>query len=301
MKTDGRGKGVWIWQIPKCERGDVHAIVAKARAHGLTRVLVKVADGIKYHGANRNKFESLVHALHAANIEPWIWQYACGNHPTEEAAFFAQLANDLDVPAVVVDAEAEYKDKHQQARMYVTSLKLRLKPGIAVGISSFYIPSYHPTFPWGVFCNAADFIMPQVYWFRHDPVWALRKSLSELGKYNKPIIPTLAAYKRFYHKPSQIRTAVAYCNQMGLRGFDFWSWQHAGEARWSVIGEVSPRQRLMVINLDAPEGKQVIGCSPRIEDGRTRADIRPLLESLGYEVNATHLHDQHKIYVRRRT
>ncbi len=50
----------------------------------------------------------------------------------------------------------------------------------------------------------------------------------------------------------------------------------------------------MVIAL--PDG-EVIGCSARVEEGAMRADLRPLLEALGYTVY-DRLADQNKVYVR---
>ena len=46
-------------------------------------------------------------------------------------------------------------------------------------------------------------------------------------------------------------------------------------------------------------GSQVIACRPRLEDGVTRADLRPLATALDCEVY-DHLADQGKVYVRRR-
>ena len=299
MATDGRGKGVWIWQIPRCERGDIAAIAAKAKAHGLDRVLIKVLDGRIFNRANQGLFEPLIGALRSLGIEPWVWQYIYGNDPIGEAAKAAEIVNDLRVPAFVIDAEAEYENNRQAAIKYMATLKEKLNPEVVVGLSSFYRPVFHPL-AWDVFLRDCDFAMPQVYWFRHNPVWALRRSFLEFRKWGKPIIPTLPAYTLLYHSPSEIRTAVAYCNQMQMRGFDFWSWQHAGEARWQVIGEAKVERDLKLINLDAPEGKQVIDCNLQIENGVARVNLRDYNDAIGIETIAQHLGEQGKIYIRRK-
>ena len=46
-------------------------------------------------------------------------------------------------------------------------------------------------------------------------------------------------------------------------------------------------------------GSEVIACRPQIEDGVTRADLRPVVEALGYEVIAKHIPKQRKIYLRK--
>jgi len=46
-------------------------------------------------------------------------------------------------------------------------------------------------------------------------------------------------------------------------------------------------------------GSEVIPCRPKIEDGVCRVDLRPLAETLGFEVITDHLAEQKKIYLRK--
>jgi len=71
--------------------------------------------------------------------------------------------------------------------------------------------------------------------------------------------------------------------------------------RWRITGFYRPLpngDEIRLINLDSPGYTQVIECNLSIEQGTARADVRPLLEALGYEV-IPHIIDQRKIYVRK--
>ena len=68
-----------------------------------------------------------------------------------------------------------------------------------------------------------------------------------------------------------------------------------GEVAAALAGSGTPSPAgPMVVAL--PDG-EIIDCSARIEEGVMRADLRPLLEALGYRVH-DHLTDQGKVYVR---
>jgi len=62
-----RGHGMWIWQLPKSEGGDVNAIAARARGAGVRTVFVKSADGTT-PWAQFNA--TLVQALHELGGQP---------------------------------------------------------------------------------------------------------------------------------------------------------------------------------------------------------------------------------------
>ena len=41
------GKGMFIWHLAECERGDPEAIASRARESGLTHLVVKITDGAR--------------------------------------------------------------------------------------------------------------------------------------------------------------------------------------------------------------------------------------------------------------
>jgi len=246
-----RGKGMWIWQVRACERGDVGAIVARAVASGLTHVLVKVANGRDPYNGDLGP---LVNALRGAGIEVWAWQYTYGSHPEQEAAFAATRYREQPYAGFVVDAEQEYKRQAGRAAAYMEGLRDEL-PDATIALSSYYLPDLHAEFPWREFASRCDIIMPQVYWHSRGPVRALRESLEQNEQFGKPIVPTGAAYPQAC-TAQEIATFCAQVRERGIPGTNFWSWQHATDEMWSVIA----RERV---------GGEVIGMAHLADVART--------------------------------
>ena len=284
-----KGKGVWIWQIRNCEKGDIPAIVAKASMHGLSHVLVKVADGAKLHSANRKLYSPLITALQEANIQAWIWQYAYGNHPEAEARLFAQIALDERVDGLVIDAEVEYKGHPSRAMSYGETLRGLLPRAILVALSSYYLPSYHAMLPWREFLKYCNLNMPQIYWGRRDPVWAISKSYDENTKFGVPIFPTIAV-----SNANKTLRGLERIYELGLPGFNIWSWQHMGTVQWNILRDSPLFDSVKIIRLSDEE---VIQCGAKLVAGELWVKGRPFAEALGHHVYAQHLRTQRKIYV----
>ncbi|MBI4277413.1 MAG: hypothetical protein HY660_03065 [Armatimonadetes bacterium] len=242
MPAHVRGKGMWIWQIRRCEGGAPQAIADRARAAGLTHAVVKIADG---RSPFNGDLQSHVAALRAAGLKVWGWQYTYGAHPEEEAEAAASRVTSLGLDGFAVDAEVEYKGNPQAARAYMRRLRALL-PGHALALSSYYLPDYHPTFPWSDFMERCDFCWPQVYWYSRDPVESLERSMAQNARFGKGILPTGAAYPEAANA-AQIRRFLEAARSMGLDGVNFWSWEHARWEMWEVIaGFAWPVPRLIV-------------------------------------------------------
>jgi len=231
------GKGFWIWKLERCEGGNPQAIAEKAKSAGLAHILVKIADGSSPYNGD---IWPLVDTLRAAGIGVWGWQYTYGTDPgpKEEAEFAVSRVRQFGLDGFVIDAEVEYKGHPERATEYMNALRDGL-PDIPIALSSFYLPDYHPEFPWREFLDKCDLSMPQVYWYTRDPIEALEKSLAQHGRFGKPIFPTGAAYRMTDTSatPNQIQRFLEKAWDEGLPGVSFWSWQHATADMWEVIKE----------------------------------------------------------------
>ena len=68
------GKGMWIWQPWKAEGGNVQAMIAKAKAAGLTHLYVRT--GSSKTGFDAGPFlESLLPEAHKNGIRVYGWQF----------------------------------------------------------------------------------------------------------------------------------------------------------------------------------------------------------------------------------
>ncbi len=103
---------------------------------------------------------------------------------------------------------------------------------------------------------------------------------------------TAALLKRFSLTPDDIHFHREYANKScpGKR-------LHLDEYRYQTALLVS--EHTANIKVVLLPGSQTIACRPRLEDGTTRVDLRPLATALDCQVY-DHLADQGKVYLRRR-
>jgi len=222
--------GMWIWNRDRCEQGDTKAIVAKALRYRLGHVLIKTNDGRdEYNGT----LGPLVRAFKDASINVWAWAYVYDKHLEEQAEGFASRAAALNVNALSVDAEVEFKNHPAAATEYMTRLKAVAHA--PVGVSSYYLPQNHPTFPWREFYSKADYAQPQVYWYSNNPKLALLRSIAQHQPYSIPIIPAGAAYQQATGDPGNIGVFLQTVREAGVGQVNFWSWEHATAMMWAEI------------------------------------------------------------------
>jgi peptidoglycan hydrolase-like protein with peptidoglycan-binding domain len=229
------GNGMWIWELPKSEGGDLAAIVARARAAAISTVFVKSSDG----ATNRwGQFgPGLVQALHAQGLRVCAWQFVYGNSPEAEAGLGASAVAD-GADCLVIDAEGQYEGKYAQAQRYLATLRASIGAAFPVGLTSFPYVDYHPGLPFSVFLGpgGAQANLPQVYWKdiggTVDAVSAHAFAHNRL--YGAPIAPLGQTYGSVSAADVQrFRTVWA---AYGSGGLSWWSWQATPAALWATLG-----------------------------------------------------------------
>jgi hypothetical protein len=234
------GDGMWIWQLERSERGDVARVAARARAAGLSFVVVKAAHG----RARWPQFDRpLVEALHAAGLRVCAYQRALARGPAQEARVLAgAVARGAD--CLVVDAEAEYEGRHAAARTYMRALRAQVGAAFPVALTSFPLVSLHPRFPYAEFLlgpGGAQVTMPQVYWdLIGMPVERLtRRTWAENARFGRPIHPI----GQLFHRPraADVRRFRALAAAAGAPGVSWWAWEHARAADWRAAAAARPQ------------------------------------------------------------
>jgi hypothetical protein len=229
------GDGMWIWQLPLSDGGDLDAIVRRAQATHLRTLFVKAGDGTH---AWSQFTPSLVSRLKAAGLRVCGWQYVYGSDPAGEAAVAAQAVA-AGADCFVIDAEAEYETRYAQAQRYLQLLRSKVGAGYPLGLSSFPYVDYHSAFPYSVFLGpgGAQANLPQMYWkaigtsidqvFAHT--WPLNRvygaGIYPLGQtYDHPTTGDLARFRGL---------AAAY----GSAGLSWWDWQETDPSGWSTLAQ----------------------------------------------------------------
>jgi len=294
-----RGKGWFIWQVPKCEGGSPAAIADRAAATGCTHVLLKVAErtfGFGFDAAGRDLIPPVAEALRARGIQIWGWHYVYGDNPTGEANVAAQRCAKLKLDGYVIDAEKEYKQpgKAAAARTFMSVLRAGI-PNTLVALSSYRYPSLHPQLPWSAFLEKCDLNMPQVYWEQaHNPDQQLTRSLTEFGKtslvgFVRPVVPTGSAYgvpsPAWRATAADINKFYTTALNRGLPAANLYSWDYARSPGNTDLWDAAAN-----FNWPAPQPKDIVA---RYFEG---LNVRDLAQVLGlYHDNAGHVTAQRTV------
>ncbi len=292
------GKGYYIWQIWNCERGDPYAIASKAKAAGLSHVLVKIADGIRPYNIDKRKIDlipPLLAACREAGIQVWGWHYVRGDNPIGEARIAVQRSRSLDLDGYVIDAEGEYQTlrKTAAASRFMKELRAGL-PKMPIALSTYRYPRRHRQLPFAAFLEHCDYAMPQVYYEQaHNPTQQLEICVEQYMALTpaRPVIPTAPAYSRGSWRPTpgELIAFFAKAKEIGLTAANLWSWDIASRLAysdlWNAIAafEWSPEPPVA----DMPE--RLIG---RINEGDHK-----LIAGL-YHENAAHVTGERTIFSR---
>ncbi len=227
-----QGKGFFTVNLPDCEGGDPVSILAAAQAAGLSRIIVKVADGTQAAGIDACGIDGtapVVQAFKETGMAVWGWQVIYGEAPSAEAAIAIARTQALGLDGYVFFAGTEYEQSGRAgaAHQFISTVRAGLK--VPIALSSFRFPNYHPKFPWSDFLFACDLHMPQVYWEQaHNADEQLRESKRQCDALPnaKPYIPTAAAYTAPGWSPTaqDITDFLDTADALGLPAVNFFDW-----------------------------------------------------------------------------
>ncbi len=246
------GQGMWIWYMSKSNGGSIPAIVAQARAAGVSTLFIKSSDGSSSYWS---QFSSqLVSELHANGLRACAWQYVYGSNPAGEANLGAKAAaNGAD--CLVIDAEAEYEGRYAAAQTYINDLRAVVGASYPVALASFPYVSYHPSFPYSVFLgpNGAQFNAPQMYWkdigVSVDTVYANTYIANRI--YQRPIFPLGQTYGGV--SGSDVLRFREEAVDYGASGFSFWDWQETPKSGWEALAAPLAPLTSVTPNTSLPE------------------------------------------------
>jgi peptidoglycan hydrolase-like protein with peptidoglycan-binding domain len=233
------GKGMWVWQLARSDRGNVDALAARAQRAGVTTIIVKAGNAT----TRWPQFSpSLVSALRARGLRVCAYHFLYGKRPVAEAALSARIVAS-GAECLVVDVEGQYAGRYSAAQTYLARFRAAVGPDYPLGFTSLPYVSWHARIPYSVFLgpNGAQVNLPQVYWKAIgapvDRVFA--RTIAENTIYGRPLAPIGQLYNR--PAPAAIARFRALAAAIGATGVSFWSWQSASASGWSALArEVAP-------------------------------------------------------------
>jgi hypothetical protein len=244
------GKGMWLYEPEKTEGGDVAAIVAKAKAAGLSHLYVRT--GSSWNGFYAGDFlNRILPAAHAADLMVYGWDFprlidvnadvarakaaiahrTPGKHRLD--GFSADIETRSEGTQITGAAAAEY------GRL------LRAEVGSSYPlIATVPRPSPAQNYPYAEVVESFDAIAPMVYWLNRQPDTDVAGALRDLAKFNKPVFPVGQAYdgapeggRAGVPPPEELWRFMRFAQAGGAQGVSFWSWQAANAKAWAAITE----------------------------------------------------------------
>ncbi len=252
------GRGMWIWELPSSNGGNLASIIAQAKRYGISTLMIKSGDGTSMW----SQFNApLVAILHAHGLRVCAWQYVYGDRPVFEAEVGAAAVRD-GADCLLIDAESQYEGKYVQAQAYIKKLRSLIGSSFPVALAGFPYMDFHPGFPYSVFLGpgGAQYNAPQMYWkdigTTVDAVYAHTYAYNRV--YERPIFPLGQVYNR--PPARQIRRFRQVSFAYGATGVSWWDWQEAPPGSWPAISQpAGPIKGYAGWDLDATLGVGAAG------------------------------------------
>jgi hypothetical protein len=243
------GKGMWVWELPHTEGGDVAAIVRKASAAGLRQIWVRVGDSKDGFYAAAN-LAALVPAAHRSGIAVIGWGFPYLYDPVADAvwtmdalAWGAPDGAQLDGFSADIERASEgVALSGPRVAAYLETV--RRAAGDRLIVATVYPPTngnWYGDYPYTVMARYVDAFAPMIYWACTDPAADAAAALSRLATL-RPVHVIGQAFNLAdtggrIPSPSAAETEwfLHAAQHGGALGASFWVWQSATPEEWAAL------------------------------------------------------------------
>lgn len=196
-----RGIGVYMRRIENLSPAEAAKRAAVLRAAGVRWVALMV-EAVNGFRSSHDGLSRMAVACREQGIAPWCWTFP---HPhvrgaREAAEHACSLASALEADGVILDIEAARGSAKKPTpptptwvRELVRTTAHALEPEQGLGITSYPVPSMHPSMPWEDMWHGRAWGSPQTYSTALQPK-LLELAFAEWGKRFKTLLPSVPAY-----------------------------------------------------------------------------------------------------------
>jgi hypothetical protein len=245
---------MWIWELGLCERGDLAAITARAKASGVRWIAIKAGE----EHANGQVTRARVEAVRAAGIECAAWWYSCPRTTAGELALIADLVKNQGIAHLIQDAEIEWEsvpgpdksrvphDFRPEAKVFAKQVRDAIGPDVFLADAPWARPRSHGgLFPYAELGSIMNARFPQLYWevaevdgMRFaDFMAAADQQWGDLNV-GVPICPAGSTVDAQGVRHCPVDELNAFLDRYATRqAVSLWSWQHMNNAEWALLAK----------------------------------------------------------------
>lgn len=159
-----QGFGIWIWELNRCDGGDLAAIAARCARTGVQWLAIKAGDS----HSNGQVTKARVDTLRAAGIEVAAWFYSVPSTTDAQVQLATDLVHNQGIQHLIIDAEGEWEkpgvDWRPKAKDFAAKLRAAVGPDVYIADAPWPIINCHPSWPWAEFGGITNARMDQLYW-----------------------------------------------------------------------------------------------------------------------------------------
>ncbi len=248
------GTGMWLHQFDRSEGGSARAIVARARAAGLSTLYVQTGSS-KKGWIGSPTLNQLLPAVKGTGIKVIAWDFPTLRNPEADAVRMARAARFHcggcpKVAAVAPDVETAAEGTRigeTAVARYYTALRKALPPDIAI-LATVPWPSEKRVgrYPYARTAALSDAVMPMAYWYNRSPSQVTAASMAYLTRFGKPVMPVGQGYDGRIDAPylpadpdpfGSVRAFLSTAKARGAQHVSLWSWQASGAHQWSALSQ----------------------------------------------------------------
>lgn len=246
MATPLLGLGVWIWELQRCESGDLDRLIDRATLSGVSWVAIKAGEDRPNGQITRQRVEY----MQSAGIDVAAWWYCVpgATDTISQLAMLKELAEIHGVQHLICDAEIEWEehgDRRPEAATFAQAIRRAVGPDVYLADAPWPIVSAHPTWPWGEFGSVVDARMDQSYWMQSGQPFATFAGRADANWEKRPQdvrcpIGCTVNYSGTQHAPlSELGAFLDRYADNPARSL--WSWQHLSANEWALLAERAKR------------------------------------------------------------
>lgn len=248
------GTGMWLHDWRSSEAGHPRAVVARAKAAGLTHLYVQTGS-TKKGWIGEEVLSNLMPSITGSGISVIAWDFPKLDDPEGDARRLARAATwHYDgvpmVRAVAPDVETGAEGTRvtpDRILRYYAALRAALPRDTPI-LATVPWPSEKRirTYPYAVTAPWTDAFVPMAYWYNRSPAEVTHTSMTYLARYGKPVMPVGQGYDGRLDAPylmadptpdKSVDAFALMARRYGARSLSLWSWQTTGPLQWGVLAK----------------------------------------------------------------